>query len=95
MEIDLQKDTGIIDYSFLFDQKFDYTIPNSYNSDGKYHLSLSKTQGKLMVEDNNLAPHLNDVLLVGAFNNYTEPISAQITIKSYSIIYKIYKNNLL
>ena len=86
MEIDLQKDIGILDYSFLFNPKLSYKVPNAFDTDGKYHLSFTRTQGNLMVADNNLATHLNDVLLVGAFNNYTEPISALITIKSYSIV---------
>lgn len=89
MEMDLAKDNGILDYSFLFNGGQDYSTPNIYDTDGRYHIGVNKNKGMLVVDDSNMALRANQVLMVGAYNNFSAPISASVTIKPYSKLYSV------
>jgi len=70
-------------YSFLINEKDDFTIPNDDISAGKYELTSSQLEGSLLVQEDNVAPRKNDILLVGVYNHKSVPTVAQVLLEKY------------
>ena len=85
MKIALYKQAGVMEYSFLINEKDDFTIPNSGQSIGKYQLENEQLEGYLLIQEDNIAARKNDVMLIGVYNDDSDSAIAQISLEAYGI----------
>lgn len=86
LRITLKKNTGSIDYSFLFNEENYFNISNSIRSDGKYRLSSQRLQTDLVVEEDDIEIHQGGILIIGAFNSESEVTSGEVLLQIYGTL---------